>query len=404
MEDSRRATYGWTQTHSSVSTSSGSGYYDAFSHPPHNGTYSVKIGTATNPGMISQSVTIPSKSSAKFTAWYRLEKGSSLSISLKAADGSLIKQWPFSATVGVPVWTQVTYSLDVTYAGQSVTIEIDGVGYEETVTGPCFIEMSGFEYCYSSYNDYYSFVDDISMVASVVQYAAQVSIADLPQDLSATIYVDGQPQSGKINGGQNQTLAFPLGSSHTISVDPYVSRDNKTRYYCAQPSATVTSDQSVAFDYRTQYYLFVNSLFGSISGNGWYDEGSKASISINQNWFLMQGLVGALGARYVFQKWTGDVSGSSTTLQVIVDRPKSVSAIWVPDYSIFYVAIAVLVAGVAFVSWILIRRHRKVGKRGTEIFLEDRPWVESEKTQIETPQKQKTEIFKEKEKSENKKE
>jgi len=401
---------GWTHTNAFAVTSQGGGY-DALSHPAHSGTHSAKVGTVTNPGMISQSVTIPPKSSAKFVAWYRVEKGSSLTISLKTADGSLINQWAFSATVGVPVWTQVAYEVDVTYAGQSVTIEFDGAGYRETtsettfeyycdpVSGECY----SFPVQFQNYNDYYAFVDDISMVASIAEYTTQIGITGLPPALSTTVAVDGQPQTGKMQVGQGQTLDFLLGSSHTISVDEYVMGDNTTRYHCAQPSVTVASDQSVTFNYVTQYFLSVSSPFSSTSGQGWYDEGSEASISISQNSIRMQGLLGQLGARYVFKTWAGDASGSSTTLQLTLDGPKTVSAVWVPDYSMFFVAVVAIVAAVASISGMLIRRQRRVGKRGTEIFPEDRPWVESDKTQIEVPQKGETELFKEEKEEKRKK-
>ncbi len=396
---------GWTHSNSYVTTSYDTmGYYDAMSHPPHKGSYSAAIGTATQPGTISQTIEIPAKSSTMFTAWYRLERSSSLTISLKAADGSVIKQWSYSNAVGAPVWNQLTYTLDVTYAGQSVTIEVDGVGFEEAITGQCYYDpTTGATYCLSSYNDYYAFIDDISMAATITEYVAQITMTGLPQGLSATVFVDNQPQSGNAESRQSRALAFPLGSSHTISVDQYVMKDNGTRFYCAHPTATVNSDQSITFDFRPQHYLTVMSPLGSVNGSGWYDEGSNASVSINQNSIPMQGLIGLLGARYVFQRWAGDASSTSTSLRVTIDGPKSISATWAADYTILYVVIAGLVALSLAATWLFIRSQRRAGKGGTEIFVEDRPWGEPGKTRLETSQKQETEIFREKDESKKRK-
>lgn len=357
---------GWTKSNSYVSTISGNGYSDALTHPPHSGKYSAQIGTATSPGIISQTISIPSASSVQFTLWYRVEKGSSLKVMLKAADKSVIKEWAFSATE-VPVWTQLTYTLDVTYAGQTVTIEINGVGYRESVIS-CYMDAYyGYICLNSGYNDYYAFVDDVSIVASVVEYAVQVGITGLPPGFSTAILVDGQPQTNKMEGGGSKTFPFQLGSSHTISVDQYVLKDNSTRYYCPQPSATVTSDQKVSFDYRTQYFLSVNSPFGEAQGEGWYDEGSKVSVSMNQVSAPMQGLVGMLGAKFSFQKWTGDLSGSSASMQVTMNEPKSISSEWVPDYSIFYMVVASPLAGVACLAGVLmIRRGKRIGGGAAE--------------------------------------
>jgi hypothetical protein len=368
---------GWTYTNAYVLLSYDTmGANDAMSHPPHTGAYSAAIGTATSEGMISQTVTIPAESSTAFSAWYRLEPGSSLTFYLKASDGSMIQQWSFSGSSSAPVWTELTYTLDATYAGKQVTVEIDGIGYE-------------------SIGDYFAFVDDISMVASIVEYVAQISVTGLPQLLSASVYVDGQPLSERIQVGQNISLAFLPGSAHTISVDQYLAKDNLTRYYCAQPSATVNTDESVAFDYQPQFYLAISSPLGSVSGEGWYNQSSQASISVAQSSVPIPGLLGLLGARYVFQKWTGDVSSASLPSQVSMDGPKSVSAVWVIDYTFLYVTLGAIIGCFLFAAWMFIRKREKTGKGGTAIFLEDRKWGE-QKTELHTEDEQRTKLYKEK--------
>jgi hypothetical protein len=277
-----------------------------------------------------------------------------------------------------------------------VTVEIDGIGYE-TSSG-CYVTSSGLYVCL--YSDYFAFVDDISMVASLAEYVAQITVTGLSQGLSANISVDGQPQSGGIQEGQNLTLTFSLGTSHVISIDQYVSKNSETRYFCANPSVTVGSGQSIAFDYRPQYYLAVSSPYGSVVGGGWYNQSSEVSISVAPTSVPLPGLLGLLGARYVFQEWTGDVSGTSTTLSVLMDGPKSISAVWAADYTFLYITLGVIVGCFFLAAALLIRRHGKTRRAGTEIFMEDDRWGEPGKTELRAEGGgQKTEIFREEQES-----
>lgn len=86
-------------------------------------------------------------------------------------------------------------------------------------------------------------------------YDVQVSVSGLPANLSAGLQVDGASQ-GKISGTQNKTLSFPIGTSHTITVDQSVlGFPNGTRYFAAQNSWAVAAAGSHVFSYQTQYLL-----------------------------------------------------------------------------------------------------------------------------------------------------
>jgi hypothetical protein len=332
---------GWSAGNSKVRLSSKSGTdYE----PAHSGKYSARLGTESIEGTISQTVVIPPKSDGKFTAWYRVEKGSGLTIFLKRTDGSVIRQW---SVTSITSWTSVVYDLDVSYAGQSVTIEFVGVGHRETVTVTdyCYDPFTGLIYlCPSTeYDDYWPYIDDVSLISTVVAYEADVSVAGLPQELSTKLFVDGA-QVATMAAGQSKTLPFLIGENHKISVETYVQKDNQTRYYCASDSATVSSDGPVTFIYKPQFYLSISSSFGTTTGSGWYDEGSKVSFSVDRNTSPMTGLLGMLGARYVFDGWSGDATGGSTQGDTVVSGPKSISALWRADYSIFYIVVALIAA------------------------------------------------------------
>jgi len=357
---------GWTATNSKV-------LKQTSSVPSHSGAYSARIGTSTSQGEISQTVQIPAKSSGKFTAWFRLEKDATLSISLKKGDGSVVQDW---SKTGISGWTSVSYSLDASYSGQNVTIDFTGMGHRETIiiSSICasFDPVTGayFTYpcSYPSSNDYYAYVDDASLASQIVIYQADLSVTGLPEGLSSKLSVDGA-QKDTITGGQSKSLQFNLGENHKISVDAYVYKDNQTRYHCTSDSATVDADRSVTFSYSPEYYLFVSSQFGVVTGSGWYDEGSQASFSIDQNAFPMTGLIGSLGAKFVFEKWGGDTSATSTKGEIEMNAPKSVSAIWKTDYTFLYVSVVVIaavIAGGGSAAYSYVARRRRPLKAPVE--------------------------------------
>jgi len=357
---------GWTATNSIVLTNSTVGTYH---ETAHSGKYSARIGTENVVGRIAQTVSIPPKSSGKFTAWYRVETGSSLTVSLKKSDGSVIKQWSMTSANS---WTSLTYDLDVSYAGQSVTIEFVGLGHRETKTTTIYeyrcdpITNTCYSYPveYESHNSYWPYVDDVSLTYEVVVYETNVAVAGLPGELSTKLFVDGT-QLSTITAAQSRTLSFKIGETHKISVETYVYRNNETRYYCASESATVSTDSSTTFTYAPQYYLSVISQYGNTTGSGWYDASATAAFSVANN---VQGPAGVdyllipWKVAFSFDHWTGDSSSTNSTDSITMDGPKTVVAEWKSQKQSDYTYLLAIVGlGVCLIAgaYFFITRKKK---------------------------------------------
>ena len=367
---------GWTAVNAFPVGSNQRIAYDVFAHPPHTGQFSAVVGTDDIRGTLSQNVKIPPKSKASFSAWYRIEPGASLTIILKASDGSAIRQWP---EFGAQSWTQITYEVSPAYANQTITIEFDGEANE--------LLISEAHYCFGGYNntvtpllcplynyaDYFAFVDDVSMVATPAQYTPSINIAGLPQSLSTMLYVDGR-QVGTISGAKSQQLVFNVGDAHTISTEDYVYQDNTTRYYCISHSINVTTNTQVTFWYTRQYYLSVVSPLGITEGTGWYDDGSTARFSLDIATSPLPGLAGSLGAKHAFENWSGDASTSDLQSTIKMDRPKSIIAVWREDYSTPYLLIAAI-AIAAVGSYVAYKRLSKRKREETMVYGEEAPIV-----------------------------
>jgi hypothetical protein len=93
---------------------------------------------------------------------------------------------------------------------------------------------------------------------------------------------------------------------------------------------TITQDSSITWNWKTQYYLTVSSVYGSASGQGWYDAGSTANFGVTTP------ISGGTGTQYVFTAWsssdTGGYTGSSASQSVTMNNPITETASWKTQY------------------------------------------------------------------------
>ena len=66
----------------------------------------------------------------------------------------------------------------------------------------------------------------------------------------------------------------------------------------------------------------------TLAGGGWYDANSQAVVSLSSP------VTEGNGIRYVFVKWSGDLSGADRTQSITMSGPKFVAAVWAPQYEL----------------------------------------------------------------------
>jgi hypothetical protein len=161
---------------------------------------------------------------------------------------------------------------------------------------------------------------------SLGDYLVNVSIAGLPENLSAKVAIDGE-EAGTIRGDEEKPSA-PTFGMHTILTTATVNLSEDTRYVAYSNSLVVTSQTSHTFQYRTEYYVHVsvNSPYGRTGGSGWYAETTNATFSADSP------VAGGPETRYVFTGWSGDYVGDGPKGAILVDRPKNIVA----DYRLQY--------------------------------------------------------------------
>ena len=147
---------------------------------------------------------------------------------------------------------------------------------------------------------------------------------------------------------KNQTgsLSLKFGEPHNLTVDKYVYESERVRYVCKNSSIIVnaTSDNTITFDYTPQYSLVLESPYGVVNGSGWFDAEDTARFSISPDTVPMDGFLGLLGIKYVFQGWSGDIRTSSTSGHIDMISPRKGVAVWGADYSSIFAVLVGLIA------------------------------------------------------------
>jgi len=151
--------------------------------------------------------------------------------------------------------------------------------------------------------------------------------------------------SVRVNGFQFRTdswgrLQVPISSGiHTLQLEASIPADSGVRVAFSGWSDGSTSNPrkmnvggniTLTASFITQYLLTVESPFSKVSGGGWYDSGSTASISIEpevDHWN---------GTRHVFTGWTGDLQTSNSSLSILMDSPKHVKANYKKQYQAYF--------------------------------------------------------------------
>jgi ribosomal protein L40E len=187
----------------------------------------------------------------------------------------------------------------------------------------------------SSYRLYYEFyIYDYSSII-IERQIKQLSVSFTSEPNIQGIFIDGNyfpPERLPCS------FIWEEGSTHTFSIPKTViyENDNRTRYVftgwsdgnvSASRKVIILSSASYTAMFKVQHYVNVSSEYGSVSGSGWYDEGSTAVISVSPEVTDFGN-----GTRRIFKSWIGDYSGSSATAKITVDSPKNVKASWGYQY------------------------------------------------------------------------
>jgi hypothetical protein len=180
-----------------------------------------------------------------------------------------------------------------------------------------------------------------------------------------SISVAGRVIATNANG--TAQLMLPWGD-YSVSVPEAITISNGTRasfvnWNDQTNSSTrlvsVGNNLTLKANYRIQHELEVYSPFGTVTGGGWYFENTDATISVTPTSVPLDGFMGWLGGRYVFDHWSGACNTTTSQCDVLIDRPKSAVAVWRVDWTLTMILAIILAVTTALVA--VLKRRRRVG-------------------------------------------
>ena len=110
---------------------------------------------------------------------------------------------------------------------------------------------------------------------------------------------------------------------------------------------SVTGPMNLTATFRQQFRLTATSPYGTPYCDApgcWYDAGDTAALQMNP--FES----GALGVRYRFLAWTGDVNDTRPVVPVLMDRPRTTVATWATEYWLQVISVLGSVSGEGWYS------------------------------------------------------
>ena len=179
--------------------------------------------------------------------------------------------------------------------------------------------------------------------------------------------IDANPPNVSVGAGSRW---YGSGESATTSTaQTKIDVDSGTQYafqgWNLDGSPTVGNPVTVIMDkphtvtavYKIRYYLKIVTSSGGAQGEGWYNQGDAAQFSVPPE-VPLSSVLGIFGAKYIFESWTGDYTGTSPSGTITMNGPHTITANWRTEYGQAYLVIGVAVAIVIAVAALALRgRH-----------------------------------------------
>ncbi len=150
-------------------------------------------------------------------------------------------------------------------------------------------------------------------------YSVKLEISSDSEGFSTEVTLDGvEIATIGLNSLETMILEFRRDGNHTLELTPVIDIGKGARYVVDGTPWTFSSGGVREFQYRLQYFLLVASDLGNVTGGGWYDAGSIATVSVSPT--------SVLG--FEFQGWKGSVNSSSPRIQLEMNSSKELFAQW----------------------------------------------------------------------------
>jgi len=234
------------------------------------------------------------------------------------------------------------YDLTVTTPFHDLSVEVDGKTYKTGASGDVFITGLTF----GAYTITVEVTKDLSLgergvfmgwgdgegsnPRTVIIYTNTNITALYRKQFFLTLNSEA-PVNGSGWYDENRQADF--------KANPIIDYGNGTRrlfsgwtgdYTGTDPTGAIamTGPKSITANWKVQYQLTISSQYGNPIGGGWYDAGVTIAVSVPPS------IDTDSGVRKRFTGWSGDITGESPNVTVLMDHSKTIITDWLTQYLI----------------------------------------------------------------------
>jgi M6 family metalloprotease-like protein len=278
-------------------------------------TWKAVAGSHTLRVVIDPQNTISELNKANNIATYTLNVGPTLIITVPLAITAASNGTAWVKINGVQYQPDNSSQIKTSVPSGNVTIELD----------PAVLTALGVRQAFSGWSDGSSQNPRQLNVSSDINLQALYK----PQYLLTVL-----PNSGVVSTGgwydPNSTVT--IAATSPSNVTSLASRLVFTQWSgdassnSTSLSITLTKPMTLKANWKMQYYINVVSSVSSISGGGWYDPGTTATLSAQSPVILLN------NTRQIFAGWSGALNSQDPTATITVNAPSLVQAQWKTQY------------------------------------------------------------------------
>ena len=136
--------------------------------------------------------------------------------------------------------------------------------------------------------------------------------------------------------GSTHTITIPSLTDEKSSNTRYVFDDWNDNSKSSSREVTILNSRDYVAQFKTQYYLKIVSIYGNPKGEGWYDNGTTATFSVEDK--------GGILIQRIFERWSGDSPDILEKTSIIMDSPKTVIAVWKTDLTLLYLILGICIS------------------------------------------------------------
>lgn len=166
------------------------------------------------------------------------------------------------------------------------------------------------------------------------QYQVQKSNQTITAFFDEIFYLNINSYQGNPQGAgwydKNENAAVSIDSKDINQQSRYFFNHWSGDEYSTDTSLVIVMDRpkSLTVHWDVEHYLTINSTYGNPQGQGWYSKNSRASFSVTTP--DVKGKT-----RYIFQNWTGDYAGQSSSSSIVMDTSKTINAEWLTQHYLY---------------------------------------------------------------------